>query len=67
MPPETTGAFTLTLDADEHSTLHEILTNYLSDLRMEIADTDSIEFKNGLRLRKEVILSLLGKLEPQTG
>jgi hypothetical protein len=51
------------LTGEERAVLTEILGNYLSDLRMEIVDTDSIEFKNGLRVRKEVIQELLRKLQ----
>ena len=32
--------------------LREVLENYLSDLRMEIADTDSMDFREGLKHRK---------------
>lgn len=61
--PSASG-ISLELSSEEHAVLLEILENYLSDLRMEIVDTDSIEFKKGLRIRKQVILDLLEKLRP---
>lgn len=52
----------LELNAEEHEVLTQILDNYLSDLRMEIVDTDSTDFKNNLRHRKAVIVKVLEAL-----
>jgi hypothetical protein len=48
----------LNLTAEETEMLKEILTSFLSDLRMEIADTDSLDFREGLK-KKEVFLKRL--------
>lgn len=48
----------LNLTNDEAKTLHGVLSEYLSDLRMEIADTDSFDFREELK-RTEVLLKRL--------
>jgi hypothetical protein len=53
------------LTTKEAKELHDILDNYLSDLRMEIVDTESHDFRAMLKKRKEFIARLLGQLEPQ--
>ncbi len=45
----------LNLADDEVLTLREVLESYLSDLRMEIADTDQMGFREKLK-QDEVIL-----------
>lgn len=45
----------LNLTPEEAEMLNEVLKSYLSDLRMEIADTDSGFFRQGLK-DKEVFL-----------
>jgi len=45
----------LNLTTEEAEMLNEVLKSYLSDLRMEIADTDSGFFRAGLK-EKEVFL-----------
>ena len=42
----------------------EALESYLSDLRMEIADTDSYDFRQGLKRRKATLLKVLDALAP---
>ena len=42
--------------------LREILTDYLSDLRMEIADTDSMDFREELKRRREFVQQLVERL-----
>ena len=52
----------LELTDTEALDLKKILIYYLSELRMEIADTDSMEFRENLK-RKEVFLKdLIGHL-----
>jgi hypothetical protein len=46
------------LTPEEVEMLNEILTSYLSDLRMEIADTDSMDFREELK-KREVLLKRL--------
>jgi hypothetical protein len=48
----------ITLTQEEATALKDVLSHYLSDLRMEIADTDSMRFREGLK-RKEVMLKKL--------
>lgn len=56
--------FQLDLVPEEAQMLREMLEDYLSDLRMEIADTDRKDFREVLKLRKEVILKVLATLQP---
>jgi hypothetical protein len=51
------------LTAEETETLAAMLDNDLSDLRMEIAHTDRLEFRDRLRLKKAVLEKVLGSLE----
>lgn len=53
----------LELTPAEARVLHEILRSYLSDLRMEIAQTDSWEFRQGLKQQEDFIKRLLNRLE----
>lgn len=52
----------LDFNDEERRTLLEVLENVLSDLRMEIADTDSMDFRGMLKARKEVIEKAIGVL-----
>lgn len=50
------------LNPKEIEMLQVILESYLSDLRMEIANTDSMEFREKLKEREKFINKLLGQL-----
>lgn len=50
---------TLELTQDEREHLVEVLTSALSDLRMEIANTDSQDFREMLKSRKLVLVKVL--------
>ena len=39
----------------EVTTLQDVLDSYLSELRMEIADTDRMEFREGLKAKKKLL------------
>ena len=52
----------LEMDEESRGLLTRILTTYVSDLRMEIAATDSPSFKRGLRREEEILKALLEKL-----
>ena len=52
----------LDLTKEEKDILTEILENDLSDLRMEIADTDSLDFREMLKKQKEVLKKALETL-----
>jgi hypothetical protein len=49
----------LDLTDEEVEVLRHVLESYLSDLRMEIADTDLLDFRNMLKDRKGVIRKVL--------
>lgn len=53
----------LQLRGGEHGLLLRILRQYLSDLRMEIADTDQYEFRQALKEDEDVIKGLIDRLE----
>jgi hypothetical protein len=53
----------LNLTDSESSTLKKILENYLSDLRMEIADTEEAEFRERLKQEEVTINKILGALK----
>ena len=50
------------LTAEELDLLRELLEADLSELRMEIVDTDNSQFKDGLKHRKRVMMDILEKL-----
>jgi len=52
----------LTLSQSQASDLRHALSRYLSDLSMEIADTDSKDYREGLKKRRESLKSLLDQL-----
>jgi hypothetical protein len=47
---------------EELELLREVLTSDLSELRMEIVDTDNSRFKDGLKHRKQIMMDILEKL-----
>jgi hypothetical protein len=49
----------LDLTTDEREIMTTVLESYLSDLRMEIADTDRKAFRDMLKERKQVIRKVL--------
>lgn len=54
--------FQLDLNPDEKKILISILETCLSDLRMEIADTDSQDYRDVLKQRKGVLSKTLTAL-----
>ena len=52
----------LTLSSDEAEMLREVLASYLSDLRMEIADTDQKDFRDGLKAKEDLLKGLIDRL-----
>lgn len=50
------------LNEKEAKLLHDILESDLSDLRMEISNTDSQTFKEGLKEKEGLMSGLLKKL-----
>ena len=55
----------ITLTREEAATLREVLSSYVSDLRMEIADTDSMQFREDLKHREVLLNKLLHQLDAQ--
>jgi hypothetical protein len=49
--------------SEEAAELRVILENYLSDLRMEIVDTDSPEYREMLKKRRHFVGRLVGQLK----
>jgi len=54
----------LDLEPREVELLREILDTALSDFRMEIADTDSLDYRQKLKDRKQVLIKVLENLKP---
>jgi hypothetical protein len=53
----------LDLTHEERQALLEILESTLSDLRMEIADTDRMDFREMLKGRKAILEKLIGAVQ----
>jgi hypothetical protein len=53
----------INLTQEEAAALSGVLSSYLSDLRMEIADTDSMQFREDLKRQEALLSSLLERLE----
>lgn len=53
----------LDLTSEERRILYEVLDSYLSDLRMEIANTDLKDFRDMLKMRKAVITKVMATLQ----
>ena len=53
----------LDLTDDERLVLLEVLNSDLSDLRMEIADTDRLEFREMLKERKAILAKAIEALQ----
>jgi len=51
------------LSLREAGLLSDILRSYLSDLRLEIADTEKKEIRDQMKEQKELIISLLERLD----
>ena len=58
---------TLELDPTQARVLAEVLTDYVSDLRMEIANTDSMDVREELKAREAVLNEILGRLGAAPG
>jgi hypothetical protein len=53
----------LDLSPEEQTILVRVLNEYVSDLGMEIADTDNKDFRDELKKRKDTARTILGKLQ----
>jgi hypothetical protein len=52
----------LELSPDDTEMLADVLEDYLGDLRMEIADTDRLSFREGLKKKEAFLKRLLDQL-----
>lgn len=52
----------LTLSEEEAQVLQEVLESCASDLSMEIADTDRMEFREVLKARKRIVHKIIEAL-----
>jgi hypothetical protein len=55
----------LTLSAEERELLQDVLREAISDLRMEIADTDSHDYRAMLHHREDLLKQLAARLASQ--
>lgn len=53
----------LELGTEEKQVLIDVLESYLSDLRMEISDTDLMDFREKLKFRKEILVGIVDDLK----
>ena len=51
------------LNDDEVRVLREVLQEYVSDLRMEIGATDSMDFREGLKEKERFLKAIQARLE----
>jgi hypothetical protein len=54
----------LELTPEDARILYDVLESYLSDLRMEIANTDSYDFRQMLKQREDVLKRAIAQLRP---
>ncbi len=54
---------TIELDERQIQVLREVLVSYLSDLRMEVAHTDSKDFRDKLKEKEKTIKAVLEILD----
>jgi hypothetical protein len=57
----------LRLTEAERRELRRVLKSYVSDLRMEISNTDSFDFRQGLKRREALLKRLLEQLRRRQG
>lgn len=55
------------LSPSETAILRDVLESVLSDLGMEIAGTDSHDFRESLKKRREVLRKVAAALDQRTG
>jgi|GEM_PF-825175 len=59
----------ITIQLTEEQAMHlkQSLELLLSDVRMEICDTDSGDFREGLKVEKHVLEDVIGQIEQESG
>jgi acetolactate synthase small subunit len=53
----------LDLNQKEKALLRDILKNYMSDFRMEIADTSTPDYRSQLKAQEEILNRIIEKIE----
>lgn len=53
---------TINLSSDQAEILTQVLEDYVSDLRMEVANTDSQDFREDLKKKETFLKDLLSQL-----
>ena len=53
---------TLQLADEEAELLKSVLEEYISELRMEVSNTDSMDFREDLKRKEAILKSLAGRL-----
>ena len=59
---EVGSVVSLSLSSEEARELADILSSYLADLRMEIANTDQLDYREMLKRREVLIKEILARL-----
>jgi hypothetical protein len=52
----------LELNPTETEMMREVLESFLSDLRLEVADTEKMAFREGLKKKEVFLKDVLGRL-----
>ena len=55
---------TLDLTEREQEVLSATIESYLADLRMEIAETDSLDYREMLKEQKQILTDIQERLQP---
>jgi hypothetical protein len=53
---------TIQLSDEEAEILKSVLEEYISDLRMEVSNTDSMDFREALKHKEAILKRLAGQL-----
>ncbi len=53
---------TIQLAEEEAQVLRSVLEEYISELRMEVANTDSMDFREDLKRKEDILKSLVNQL-----
>ena len=56
----------LNLSEDEQNIIENILENNISDLSMEITNTDKMDYRDKLKIKRNVLQKLLKSLREQS-
>ena len=62
-PQDMEAGVQLMLDGNEAEVLKRVLSQALSDLRMEISDTENYDMRQGLKRDEETLKSIIARLD----